>query len=112
MFLFEERICQNGQMSVSATVDRMQERTQRAFNDRLACGGGEFRDDLNAPSLERYFPLERYLRGRNAPYSLNDQGNPLKSQKMRPHAMPEGKSLKLRRFFPKVTAKSYYSVLA
>ena len=51
----------------------MQGRTQRASNDRLACGAGEFRDDndLNALSLETYF------RGRNAPYSLNDPGNPM-----------------------------------
>jgi hypothetical protein len=39
---------------------------------------GEFRDDLNAPSRERYF------QARNAPYFLNDLGNPLKSQEMRP----------------------------
>jgi hypothetical protein len=74
MFLFEER---NGRTSVSATVGRRQSRTQGSSNDRLACGGGEFRDDLNAPSLERYF------RARNAPYSLDDPGNPLKSQQMR-----------------------------
>jgi hypothetical protein len=77
MFSFEERICRNGRTSVSATVGRRQSRTQGSSNDRLACGGGEFRDDLNAPSLERYF------RARNAPYSLDDPGNPLKSQQMR-----------------------------
>jgi hypothetical protein len=76
-FLFEERICRNGQTSVSATVGQVQGRTQRASKDRLACRAGEFRDDLNAPSLERYF------RRRNAPYSLNDLDNPLKSQQMR-----------------------------
>ena len=78
VFSFEERICRNGQTSVPATVGRMQGRTQSASNDRLAYGGNEFGDALNAPSLERYF------RGRNAPYSLNDPGNPLKSQQMRP----------------------------
>jgi hypothetical protein len=66
MFPIEERICRNGQTSVPATVGRMQGRTQRVSNDRLACGGGEFRGDLNATSLERYF------QGRNAPYSLDD----------------------------------------
>jgi hypothetical protein len=78
MFSFEERICRNSRTSVSATVGRMQGRTQRAANDRLACAGGQFRGDLNAPSLERYF------RARNAPYSLDDPGNSLKSQRMRP----------------------------
>jgi hypothetical protein len=75
MLSIEESICRNGQTSVSASIARLQGRTQRAFNDRLACGGGELRDDV------RY--LERYFRGRNAPYSLNDIGNPLKSQQMR-----------------------------
>jgi hypothetical protein len=78
MFSFEERICRNGQTSVSAPVGQMQGRTRRASNDRLACGAGGFRDDLNAPSLERYF------RALNAPYFLNDPGNHLKSQQMRP----------------------------
>ena len=77
MFSFEERIFRNGRTSVSATVGRRQSRTQGASNDRLACGGGEFRDDLHAPSLERYF------RARNAPYSLDDPGNTLKLQQMR-----------------------------
>jgi hypothetical protein len=77
MLSFEERICRNGQTSVPATLGRLQGRTQRASNDRLAYGGGRFRDNLNAPSLERY------LRGRNAPYSLDDPGNHLKSQRMR-----------------------------
>ena len=76
MFSFEERICRNGQASVPATVGRMQGRTQSVSNDRLACGGGEFRD-LHAPSLEMYF------RARNAPYSLTDRCNHLKSQQMR-----------------------------
>jgi hypothetical protein len=77
MFSVEGRICRKGQTSVSATIGWMQRRTQSASNDRLACGGGEFRDDLNALCLESYF------RGRNV-YSLNDPGNPLKSQQMRP----------------------------
>jgi hypothetical protein len=78
MFSFEGGICRSGQTSASATNCRMHNRIQGASNDRLACRGGEFRDDLNAPSLERYF------RGRNAPYSLNDADNLLKSQQMRP----------------------------
>jgi hypothetical protein len=73
MFSFEERICRNGQTSVSATVG-----PQRASNERLACGEGEFRDDLNATSLERHFSV------RNAPYAVKDRSNPVKSQKMRP----------------------------
>jgi hypothetical protein len=47
MFSIEERICRNGQTSVSASVGRMRARTQTASHDTLACGGGEFRDDLN-----------------------------------------------------------------
>jgi hypothetical protein len=78
MFWFEGRICEYGQTSVSATNGWMQGRTQRASNDRLACGGDEFRDDLNAPSLESYF------RGRNAPYSLNDPSNPYRNKCDRP----------------------------
>jgi hypothetical protein len=92
MFSFRERICQNGQTSVSPAVGQMQGRSRRASNDRLACGAGEFRDDLNAPSRERYF------QARNAPYFLNDLGNPLKSQEMRsPSERTSGKS---RNIFP------------
>jgi hypothetical protein len=46
--------------------------SQRGSNDRLAFEEVSSRDDLNDPSLERYF------RGRNAPYYLNDPGNLLK----------------------------------
>ena len=68
-----ERICRNGRTSVSATIGRMHGRPQRAPHE-----GGRVRDDLNEPSLQRYFG------GRNAPYPLNDPGNPLKTQQMRP----------------------------
>lgn len=77
MFSFEEGICRNGQTSVPATVGRLRDRTQRASNDRTAFGGGEFRNGLNAPSLERHFCA------RNAPYSSSDPGNLLKLQQMR-----------------------------
>ena len=100
MFSIEERICRNGQTSGSAAVGRMLGRTQGASHDRLACGGRRLRDDLNALSLHRYFC------GRNAFYPLNDQGNPLISQQMRPpsgRTMPTPNYLNLRRFFPNVT---------
>jgi hypothetical protein len=77
MFSIEEKIGRSGQTSVLGTSGRMHGRTERASHDRLACGEVEFWDDLNAPSLQRYF------RDRNAPYSLNDLDNPLKSQQMR-----------------------------
>jgi hypothetical protein len=78
MFSIDERICWNSQTAVSATVGRIHGRTQGASHDRPACGGLGSRDDPNALSLQRHFC------GRNAPYPLNDQGNPLKSQQMRP----------------------------
>src|SRR5262245_37177266 len=70
-FSIEERICRNGRTSVSAIIGRMHSRNLRASHDRLACGGREFRHDLNASSLQSCG-------------SLNDQGNPLNSQQMRP----------------------------
>jgi hypothetical protein len=73
-FSIEEKIGRSGQTSVVGAIGRMHGRTERASHDRLACGEVEFWDDLNAPSLQTYF------RGRNAPYSLNDLDNPLKSQ--------------------------------
>ena len=92
MFSIEERICRNGQTSGSAAVGRMLGRTQGASHDRLACGGRRLRDDLDAPSLHRYFC------GRNAFYPLNDQSNPLISQQMRP---PSGRTC------PRLTIRIY-----
>jgi hypothetical protein len=77
MFSIEEKIGRSGQTSVLGTIGWMHGRTERASHDRLACEEAEFWDDLNAPSLQRYF------RGRNAPYPLNDLDNPLKSRQMR-----------------------------
>jgi hypothetical protein len=76
MVSFEERTCPNGQMSSPAAVGWLQARTQRASNDRLERDGGMFRDDLNAPSLEKY------LWAGNAPYAVKDCGKALKSQEM------------------------------
>jgi hypothetical protein len=61
MSSFEEKICRNGQTSAPATVGRIQGRTRRVSNDRLACGGGEFRDDLNAPLSKGTFGAEMHL---------------------------------------------------
>jgi hypothetical protein len=69
MFSFEESIRWNGQTSVSSTLGRMQGRTQRASNDRLGCEGCEF---------------QKVLSGSKCTYSLNDPGNSLNSQQMRP----------------------------
>lgn len=74
-FAVEERICRSGQAPIPAiVVDRM----QRGSNDMFAFGDVNYWEDLNDPSLERYFG------GRNAPYPLNDPSNPLKLQEMRP----------------------------
>ena len=62
--------------SRSATVSRMLD-ASRGLQENRTSGGG-LGDDFKAA------PLERYLWARSAPYSLNDIGNPLKSQQMRP----------------------------
>jgi hypothetical protein len=78
-FAVEERICRSGQASIPATVlGRMQRGNQKGSNDMFAFGDVNYREDLKDPSLERYF------RGRNAPYAVKDRDNPLKSQQMRP----------------------------
>jgi hypothetical protein len=77
MFSIEEKICRNGQTSILGTVGRMLSRSQRAFPTRFARGKGEVVATPKVP------PLQRYLWARNAPYSLNDLDNPLKSQEMR-----------------------------
>jgi hypothetical protein len=104
MFSIEEKICRNGQTLVLGTAGRMHDRTEGASHDRLACRGGEFRDDLNAPSLERYF------RARNAPYSLDDPGNPLKSQQMRPPSeRTKGNKPLMRKIFSRFLLPHCYS---
>lgn len=87
MFSIGERACQNGQALVAATVGRTHGRTHRLSPDRL---GNECLDDLDAPSLQSY------LCSRNAPYSLNDPCNWLRSQQMpapsertTPHRKPD-----------------------
>src|SRR5207248_1076374 len=52
--------------------------TSWGVSRQIRARGGGLGDDLQAA------PLERYFWGRNAPYSLNDPGNPLISQQMRP----------------------------
>jgi hypothetical protein len=104
MFSIEERICRNGQTSGSAAVGRMLGRTQGASHDKLACGGRRLRDDLNAPSLHRYFC------GQNAFYPLNDQGNPLISQQMRPPSERANcNKLLIRKIFSRFLLSHCYS---
>jgi hypothetical protein len=71
-----EGIGRSGQASIPATVvGRMRGGNQRGSNDTFAFGDVSNRNDLNDPSLERY------LRARNAPYSLGDLGNLLESNR-------------------------------
>jgi hypothetical protein len=76
MFLIENWSLDGQRKSVFETVYRTLGQSQRALR-RVRTGGAGFWDDLKAT------PLERHLWARNAPYSLNDIGNPLKSQEMR-----------------------------
>ncbi len=76
-FLIEHRIWDGQRTSVSATVAQTLG-TSRGVPRQIRTRGGGIRDDFKAVSLQRYLWL------RNAPYALNDRGNPLKSQQIRP----------------------------
>jgi hypothetical protein len=74
MSWFEGMSCKKDRSSVSATVGWMRSRPEGASDEWPGCWAGEFRNHLNATSLEKHFSI------RNAPYCLGDSGNQLKLQ--------------------------------
>ena len=76
VFSIEDRIWDHQGIPVSTAVGRMLSASRAP--QQLGGRGGRFGDDLIAALRQTYFC------GRNAPYSLNDPDNTLKSQKMRP----------------------------
>jgi hypothetical protein len=73
----EEGISPNDQTSLRDSTGLIHGPIQGVYDDGLACGEGEVREEPNASSFEKY------LYGRNAPYSLRNPYNRLISQQMR-----------------------------
>ena len=77
VFSTEDKIWDGQTTTVSATVGRALG-ASRGVPRLMHTHGGGFGNDFKAASLQKHFC------GRNAPYLLSDQDNPLKSQQMRP----------------------------
>jgi hypothetical protein len=77
MFSIDDMIWDSQRRPVSAAVGRMLGQG-RVTSRPVRTRGDGFGDDLKAALLERHFWA------RNAPYTLTDPSNPLKSQQMRP----------------------------
>jgi hypothetical protein len=93
MSWFEGMSCKKDRSSVSATVGWMRSRPEGASDERPGCGAGEFRNHLNATSVEKHFST------RNAPYCLCDSSNGLK---LRQNGVPSERTKRHKSLMQKV----------